>query len=234
MSTIKQKEKKCKGTDKAIGYGCGSIQLKRRYGLGYFCGCFNNFLLNSDAGQEVLSKSRLKAKKDVETHIKKENTKAKRELIDYKGKLQSEVQKIARLIDLGQPCLATNRMVESYDGGHVHSKGSHTEMKFNIHNIHAQSSKSNHGQKDDILMSEGLKRVYGQEYQEFVQRLKNKPITKLFNSEYHQAHKVAVKWSKKLEKAGDRYDTQQRVKLRNQINIELEIYQVELCVFNQN
>ena len=53
---IKVKEKKCKGIGKAIGYGCGSMQLKRVYGLGLNCRCYQNWLLNSEEGKNKLKK----------------------------------------------------------------------------------------------------------------------------------------------------------------------------------
>ncbi len=228
---MKVTEKKCKGTGKAIGYGCGDMQLNRKYGLGVNCGCYIKFLLESDEGAKLIEKNRLKAKKEFKATKRKEHLEKKRELRDYKSKLQSEVQKLARLIDIGNPCLARGNYVEKYDGGHIYTKGAHPEMKFNLHNIHAQGRASNYSQKDDILMYEGLKRVYGKKYQSFVKSLKNKPFKKVLSSEYYEAYQVAVKWSKKLEKEGKSYNIDERIELRNKINKELLIYDEYLCQF---
>lgn len=59
---IQIKPKKCKGTGRAAGYGCGLAQLQRKYGLGYSCRCYPNWLQNSIEGQEMIIKSSKKAK----------------------------------------------------------------------------------------------------------------------------------------------------------------------------
>ena len=56
------KPKKCKGTGRAAGYGCGLPQMQRKYGLGYACRCYPNWLQNSEEGQEMIIKNSKRAK----------------------------------------------------------------------------------------------------------------------------------------------------------------------------
>lgn len=49
------KEKPCKGTGIAKGYGCGVKTYHRIYGLGKMCGCYSGWLLNTDAGKLKLT-----------------------------------------------------------------------------------------------------------------------------------------------------------------------------------
>ena len=60
---IEPKLKPCKGTGNAKGYGCGKPTFHRVYGLGKMCGCYSDWLLNSEAGKIKLEKSILKATK---------------------------------------------------------------------------------------------------------------------------------------------------------------------------
>ena len=72
------KPKKCKGTGKAKGYGCQTESVWRKYGL---CrSCYAKWLYTTDEGRELIERSRIKAKKKVETEKKREWTKRKREL----------------------------------------------------------------------------------------------------------------------------------------------------------
>ena len=229
---IKTKEKPCKGNGKASGFGCGNPSSKRKYGL---CmdgnRCYQNFLLNSDPGKEILSKNRIGSSKKVKKEKVKEANQKKKEIINYAGKLQSKVQEIARLIDLGHKCLARNKMALQYDGGHVFGKGSHTECKYNLHNIFAQDSKSNQSTTEDQLMTEGVRREFGNDYFLFIEGLKNKPIIKHSKQDIERFYRKACAVSNRLKKAGEVYSMDQRIELRNKINLEIGFYPEEYCLF---
>lgn len=226
------KPKKCKGTGKANGYGCGSIQLVRRYGLGVKCGCFRDWLLNTDEGKVVMGKSILSTVRKFDKKKKAEISERKRSTINYSGKLQSKVQEIARLIDLGHPCLATDKMALSYDGGHVFNKGSHPECRYNLHNIFSQASNSNRSTQDDALMILGVERVFGIEYRNFIETIKNKPVLSLQKKELEQIYRKACKIASNLTKEGKYHTLTERIEVRNMVNKELSIYPIELCVFD--
>jgi len=66
----KQAKKKCKGTGKSKGHGCGELKVVHRYGL---CQkCFSLWLLNTEEGKKVFEKSRIQGKKRAEKERKKE------------------------------------------------------------------------------------------------------------------------------------------------------------------
>lgn len=153
---------------------------------------------------------------------------------NWKGKLQDEVNKLVRLIDVGLPCLAKEGYYPNqYHAGHVFSRGSNTSMKYNLHNIHRQSAQSNHFQNDDGLLREGMVREHGQEYMDFVSELRQIPVLKYKDWEYKEfydkAHAVWLRM-KKIDIEGT-YPLDMRMELRNNINIELGIYDERYCIY---
>lgn len=223
------KKKICKkGTGKASGFvGCGKEKYIHRYGL---CkDCFFDWLYGTESGKEYLNSTRIKAHNKVEKETEKENARIKREqrekIIDYKKKLQDEIQKIARLIDLGQPCLARGIHPNQMHGGHVFSKGSHSNMRFNLHNIHRQSAQSNHFQNEDGLLREGLIKEYGMEYFDYLNSLRSTPTLHYSNEEYKSFYRKACKITRRLMREGHTFDKVGRLEMRNKINAELGIYE---------
>jgi len=225
------KEKKCKGIGKAIGYGCGELVLERVYGLGKSCRCYNNWLISSKAGLEILEKSKIKAKKIVVKSVKLKDKEFKDKLTDWREKLQTKVQEITRLIDFEQPCLAKNYLAKQMHGGHVFSRGSSKTMALNIHNIHRQSAQSNHFQNEDGLFREGLMNEYGEDYFEFLSSLRQIPKLKYFNYEYQEFYKVACSIANKLKKDKKKLSKIQRIEKRNEVNLKLGIYDKEYCIY---
>ncbi len=142
---IQTKPKKCKGTVKAKGYGCGRVVLKRTYGL---CGkCLSEWIEKTDEGKEFLTGHTLRAKrltekqKRSEIRVKKQEVKTLNEL---KKELQTEINRIVRLIDFDKNCISCNHGMDGFTrqahAGHYHSVGSSPSIRFNIHNIHKQCS----------------------------------------------------------------------------------------------
>ena len=70
--------KKCKGINKAKGYGCGELVERRKYGLCFKHKCFQKWLYGTDEGKETLNRHTIKAKKE---------TKHKERLQDQKQKI---------------------------------------------------------------------------------------------------------------------------------------------------
>lgn len=160
---------------------------------------------------------------------------AKKEQTDYKKTLQLEVQKIARLIDYKCLCLARNIVPLKKDGGHIISRGSNPNMSFNLHNIFLQSSASNHFQSDDLRMRDGVVRVFGQDYLDFITSLKSTPIQKHTNEDYklflqkaRLISKQLTEWNNQLEQPRS---ATSRIQLRNWANNELGIYPNEFLNF---
>ena len=222
---IQIKERSCKGVGKAVGHGCGSMQLKRTYGLGYECQCFQNWLLHTEEGKEKIERSRIQSKKKIEKETRKEATKKKKSMTDYKPLLQEKINYIVRLIDIGLPCLARGTHADQIHAGHIYSRGAHTQIRYNLHNIHRQSAGSNHYQNEDGLLRESLKNEYGESYADYVSGLRATKALHYSNDDYAIFYKKACKIALRLRNEGKMYiHPEDRIKKRTEINKELGIY----------
>ncbi len=225
------KEKKCKGQGKAHNFeSCLSLVKaeSRKYGL---CrSCYIKWLTTTENGKEQIGKLAIQVKKDVQKQNKAKDKLNKEKIKNWKNELQPKINKISRLIDLGLPCLA-REVYGQIHGGHVYSVGSNQTMRFNLHNIHRQSAHSNRFQNDDGLMREKLQKEYGKEYFDFLFQLRRIPSLKYSNDDYHDFYKKALKIINRLEKSDIQSDLLDRIRLRNEINIELGIYENEYCEF---
>jgi|LakMenE18May11ns_1017448.scaffolds.fasta_scaffold9943974_3 hypothetical protein len=145
--------------------------------------------------------------------------------------LQPVINEIARLIDFGQPCIATENYGKE-NGGHYISVGANRTICLNLHNIHIQSFESNHWKSGDTLKYQGgIIRVYGEEYLGFMDGLGKHPPIQLRKKEMIVIYENACKIRLKLRKNEKLRSPKERIELRNQINLELGIYQEEYCVF---
>jgi len=146
--------------------------------------------------------------------------------------LQPVINEIARLIDFGQPCIATENYGKE-NGGHYISVGANRTICLNLHNIHIQSFESNHWKSGDTLKYQGgIIRVYGEEYLEYMNGLGKHPPIQLRKKEMIEIYENACKIRLKLRKNQKLRSPKERIELRNQINLELGIYLEEYCVFN--
>lgn len=152
---------------------------------------------------------------------------------NWKNALQDEINKIVRLIDKGLPCLALERMANKYDAGHIFSRGSNSTIRFNLHNIHRQSAQSNHYQSDDVILREGVVREYGQDYMDFISALRQTPELKYKDFEYEAFTKEAKKIVLSLAKLDLTYSLNNRIEMRNKINIQLGIYENTYSFFDR-
>jgi len=166
---------------------------------------------------------------------KKERQEFNQEDINWtKEKLQQTVNTLAREIDRGLPCLATGKTGGQMHGGHVYSRGAHTQMRFNLHNIHRQTAYSNTMQSHDGLMQEKLADEYGPEYLQYLKQLRGSPVLKLSAKEYYSAHRKGLKLIKKVQRKDNRElnTPAKRIALRNECNAALGIYPPSLAWFN--
>ena len=166
--------------------------------------------------------------------MKQKLTKYEKEtIINYKEKLQRKVQEIVRLIDRGNPCLARNTFGGQFQGGHILSRGANANMSFNLHNIFIQSAQSNHFQADDVLMREGVVRVFSQSYMDFITSLKQTPTQSQSNEYYKEKYQIGCKIANDLKKGEvTNRSPENRQLLRNRFNLELGIYDAKYCVFD--
>lgn len=133
--------------------------------------------------------------------------------------LQKAVNKIARLLDTQENCLARpTEKHTKFDAGHIFSVGSHPSLRYHLWNIHKQSVKSNRYNGGEMgLMLDGLEIRYGKEVREMVESLPGKySVLKLTAFEKREKLKIANEVCRRLEK-GEQLS-------RDEINEMLGIY----------
>lgn len=159
----------------------------------------------------------------------REETKVLREklktLSDWKNDLQKEINAIVREIDKGHPCIATGTMEGKRNAGHYISVGANQTLRFHLENIWNQSEHSNMWKSGDtIRYQEGIIKLYGKVYLEYLNSLKS---LKSININIHEI-KIAISKSRgilKYLKLQDRiFTTEERVEFRKKFNLEIGIY----------
>lgn len=127
----------------------------------------------SSAAMQYITKSRAAKKKQKKKQDDDEREKLKT-LTAWKDDLQKPINWIVKELDKERLCISHPELKSflRYDAGHYYSIGTCSDLRFNFHNIHAQSSWANqkHGGCPEYL--EGLIDRYGQEYGDYVQGLK--------------------------------------------------------------
>ena len=138
------KEKKCRGSGVAKGYGCGKMTFHRVYGLGKMC-CYSDWLLNSENGKIKMEKARLQA-----TQPRREFEKFEKEEKDRRGlptlinNVRIAVHKYVRERDKGKNCISCGTPYKSnFQAGHFYKAELYSSLKFNFLNINSQCQKCN-------------------------------------------------------------------------------------------
>ena len=226
------KAKKCIGTHSDTkGSGCGAYAYQRTFGL--CIQCLRTWAVTTEAGKIWLKKQTAYKIKSNQKEERKELAKERSLHINWSSKLQDEINAIVRSIDKGLTCLA-RRQGGQIHAGHVFARGGNSTIKFNLHNIHRQCAQSNKWQNDDGLLREGLILEYGNEYMDFISSLRQTPALEFNNSEYRTLTTKARKIVKRLVDEDRIYSLNERIEMRNRINIELKIYDYRYCQFNKN
>ena len=182
---MKRKQKKCKGTGRAKGHGCGDSCFAHKYGL--CLNCFKVWLFNTPEGKEVLESTKIRAKQRAKSDIeiaRKKEAKAKKESIRkkswYEGKLQDEVNAIVRLIDTEKGCISCDhgwngKVTRQFHAGHRKSVGGHPSIRYHFSNIFKQCSICNNWKSgNERAFDSGIKRIYGAKNLQIVQSLESK------------------------------------------------------------
>ena len=221
--SILVKKKICKiGTSKAKGFiGCGSIDYLN---WGLCPECKKKFLTTTNEGQELIIKYTLKAKKQINCERKEQLKEELKTISDYKKILQTEINKLVRIIDYGCKCIATG-LNGKMSAGHFHSVGSNETLRYNLHNIHRQSFHSNSARAGDhVRYSNGLINEYGKDYYNYVMfDLQTIDIIKLKIYEIKEATKIVRKIIKEMPESAV-YTKAERIELRTKYNLEIGIY----------
>jgi hypothetical protein len=172
----------------------------------------------------LISKGKKKREQQskIETLALKEKLKTHSQWLN---ELQRHINKIARLIDYGQTCIARPNL-QNENGGHFKSVGGNSNIRFNLHNIHGQSIHSNKWKGgEEGLYRLGLIRVYGIEYCEYVESLNLLyPTIRLSKDEVKLAISISKSIIKELESFHIIYTSGERIELRNKYNKLLGIY----------
>ena len=163
---IKVKEKKCKGTGQAIGHGCGSPQLVRKYGLGIKCRCYTDWLLNTDSGKAKMDKSVISARKTVEKESRKESREYKEKNKSIAALIQDArkpFQAYIRFRDANEACISCGLAIsEIWDAGHFYKAELYSGLIFDDRNVHKQCRKCNmYFDGNEGMYRESLDRKFG-------------------------------------------------------------------------
>ena len=170
--------KKCKGTGKAKGYGCGDIVQNRHYGLCHTC--YDLFLTGSPYGKEILEKDLKKAHNE---QIKKERRELRekkeslRTLNDYKNVLQPLINFIIRHIDHDKGCISCNhgwdrKWARQKQAGHYFPKHPYRSIRFNVFGIYIQCTVCNDRKSANIdNYRKGIIKHYGRDTMDYIDSL---------------------------------------------------------------
>lgn len=219
--------KKCKGINKAFGFGsCGKMvpAQSRIYGL---CReCYKKWYFETEEGKAKQERNRIKPKtsssnKEAEGLEKDQN---------WAKKLQDKINEIVRLIDKDKRPFGSMPS-EVIHAGHIYSRGAESHLKFHLHNIHSQFGLSNTAQDDDINLRSDLVQMYGESYFEYINSLRSLPCLNYSNIEYEGFYRKACKIANRLKKESRVFGRKDRIRMRNNINLELNIYSFNHCQF---
>ena len=196
----------------------------------------NNFYLYCESTPECLAagkefqlnariKSALKKVRNDEKEkfaVMKENIKT---LSQWKNDLQKEINAIVREIDKGHPCIATGTMEGKRNAGHYIGIGANQTLRFHLENIWNQSEHSNMWKSGDtIRYQEGIIKLYGKCYLDYLNSLQSLKIIKLDIEDIKLAiskSRGILKWLKLQDRI---FTTEERLELRKRFNIEIGIY----------
>jgi len=179
--------------------------------------------------QREKEQKKQRVEKTKQQRIEKNNIKT---LGDWKNMLQPFINQIARLIDYGQPCIVTGSYKGKMNGGHCIAVGSNATLRYNLHNIHIQSEYSNkHKGGDNIRYKEGIERVYGKQYLEFINELQQTETINLSIVDIQNVMPEVKQIIKELKDSELIYSPDERIMLRNKYNERIGIYKI---MFNEN
>lgn len=224
--------KKCKGCKEPLPLFSernGLKTYKQKHGFGLDCGCFLNWISDTEEGKLHFDKFLIKTKKNYERKKRIEKLKAKeklKNLSDWKADLQKEINSIVRLIDNDWGCIATGAKTGKMNAGHYIGVGANETLRFHLENIWLQSEHSNMWKSGDTLRyQDGIIQLYGKEYLERLNSFKSiKPI-KLTIDEVKEKISITrsiIKWLKLQDR---NFNVVERLELRKKFNEQIGIYE---------
>lgn len=140
--------------------------------------------------------------------------------------IQPIINEIARLIDYGQPCIATGRYTGKKAGGHFIAVGANRSISLNLHNIHIQSFESNsYKSGDESNYRLGIIRIYGQEYFNKIDDLRHLKGIDLSKTRLMELKPLISRIRNDLKRNPIKRTPEERIRLRDEINKEIGIYE---------
>ena len=149
-----KKFKICKrGNGKAINFdGCNTERdvalygkTNFKYGLGIDCGCYAKWLMSSDIGKDILSKTITQVKKPrLDLEIARNESKKNKSLAYLIQNTVNICHKFIRLRDKGKPCISCGGQWHSdFHAGHFYKAELYSSLKLEETNINGQCPKCN-------------------------------------------------------------------------------------------
>lgn len=207
--SIRIKEKPCKGIDSAKGLGCGKLTKYSKKGLGLMCGCYSNFLLNTDAGKVIMSKAMLKASKP-----RLQEEKNKEELAEAE-KFKKDRQKLSYLLvnvrnmcheyirkrDKFKPCISCGVPYNTnFQAGHFYKAETFSGLKFNENNIFGQCEQCNvFKDGNESKYRVGLINRFGLEFVNEIDNLASQYKQTDFHWDREELEKIRIYYKQKLK-----------------------------------
>jgi len=221
------KPKRCKGTGKAIGQGCGTPQTIHKFGL--CLACFKGWVFGTPEGDTYLKSVQISSKKHVQKEAKKKQAEKKeesRKKTYFEKQLEHEINAIVRLIDAEKGCISCShgwetKFTRQAHAGHFYSVGSNPTLRYHLFDIWKQCSICNDWKSANIgEYQKGLIKHYGPAMLEYVRILPAQfPSLHLSKEELKEAIQIARQIKKDILEGKD-YS-------RQQINDKIGIYKLK-------
>ncbi len=145
-------ERKCHGTGKAFGHGCGKMvpqvhnsKPNRVYGIGKSCGCYSKWLMGTPEGKKKMDSAIIKASKPrIELEEAEAQMKQEKGLAYMLTGLKTVCHKYIRERDKGKPCISCGTPWKTnFQAGHYFKAENFSTIKFHEHNINGQCEQCN-------------------------------------------------------------------------------------------
>jgi hypothetical protein len=148
---------------------------------------------------------------------------------DLRHKLQTEINKLIRAIDYGQPCISCGVLKQHMEAGHYHhkSKNSASECTFHLWNLSAQCKYCNRFQNGNLIKyGINIEKIYGEEIYNLLHDLPTMYRGLSWSKdELKEFIRVAKLINKSMPKQ-EVYTTEKRIELRAKFNNQLNIYTI--------
>jgi hypothetical protein len=123
-------------------------------------------IISAKKSQQRAEKQRKQANKQTRENLKS--------LGDYKEELQTQINKIVRLIDFGCGCISCGTKSGQFQAGHFRAVGGWDNLRYNLNNIFLQCSTCNDPKRKGgnvIKFRENLLSKFGAEYMNYLDDL---------------------------------------------------------------